>query len=189
MKIIIASDIHGDAVCAERLLKIYKESGASRLLLLGDVLYHGPRNALPAGYAPAKVADMLNEIKDEIICVRGNCDAEVDGMVLKFPIMSEMTVVEADGVRMVATHGHHYNAENPPALAKGDVLLGGHTHVPCIKSFGNENVFLNPGSLSIPKENSAHSYILFDSGNFMFYTLEGEEYMSYFSFEKEKPLF
>ena len=99
MKIIIASDIHGDAVCAARLVDIYKNSGASRLLLLGDILYHGPRNALPAGYAPAKVAEMLNEIKDEIICVRGNCDAEVDGMVLKFPINSDMVMLEADGVR------------------------------------------------------------------------------------------
>ena len=180
MKIIIASDIHGDAVCTERLLKIYKESGASRLLLLGDVLYHGPRNALPSGYAPARVAEMLNEIKDEIICVRGNCDAEVDGMVLKFPIMSEMAVVEADGVRMVATHGHHYDAANPPALSEGDVLLGGHTHVPCAKEFGNGNVFINPGSVSIPKEDSSNSYVLFDNGKFLFYTLDGECYMSYF---------
>lgn len=178
MKIIIASDIHGDAVCAEKLLNIYRESGAERLLLLGDILYHGPRNALPEGYAPAKVADMLNDIKDEIICVRGNCDAEVDGMVLKFPIMSEMAVVEADGVRMIATHGHHYNAENPPALAKGDVLLGGHTHVPCAKEFGEDNVFLNPGSLSIPKEESSKGYILFDNRAFYFYTLDGENYMT-----------
>ena len=176
MKIIIASDIHGDAVCAARLVDIYKNSGASRLLLLGDVLYHGPRNALPAGYAPAKVAEMLNEIKDEIICVRGNCDAEVDGMVLKFPINSDMVMLEADGVRMVATHGHHFNAENPPALAKGEVLLGGHTHVPCAKKFGNDNLFINPGSLSIPKEDSSKGYILFDNGTFYFYTLDGENY-------------
>ena len=178
MKIIIASDIHGDAQCAQKLVNIYKESGATRLFLLGDILYHGPRNALPAGYAPAKVADLLNSIKDEIVCVRGNCDAEVDGMVLKFPIMSEMAVVDADGVRMVATHGHHYDASNPPALAKGEVLLGGHTHVPTVKSFGDGNLFLNPGSLSIPKEESSNSYILFENGRFDFYTLDGECYMT-----------
>jgi len=178
MKILIASDIHGDAERTERLLEIYKECGAERLLLLGDILYHGPRNALPAGYAPARVAELLNAMSGEIICVRGNCDAEVDSMVLKFPIMSEFAVVETDGVRMVASHGHHYNAANPPALAKGDVLLGGHTHVPHIEEFGDENIFLNPGSLSIPKEDSACSYILYENREFAFITLDGEHYMS-----------
>lgn len=178
MKIMIASDIHGSAYYCKKLLEAYEREGAEKLLLLGDILYHGPRNALPAGYAPARVAELLNAMKDEIICVRGNCDAEVDGMVLKFPIMSEMAVLDADGVRMVATHGHHYDASNPPALAKGDVLLGGHTHVPTVKQFGDGNLFLNPGSLSIPKEDSSNSYILFEDGKFDFYTLDGENYMT-----------
>ena len=178
MKILIASDIHGDAECTEKLLKAYKESGAELMLLLGDILYHGPRNALPAGYAPARVADMLNGIKDEIVCVRGNCDAEVDGMVLKFPITSESVVISADRVRMIATHGHHFGMDNPPALASGDVLLGGHTHVPCAVEFGDNNLFLNPGSLSIPKENSPKSYVILDNGRFSFYNLDGECYKS-----------
>ncbi len=175
-KILIASDIHGDAITAELLLKRYKESGAQKLLLLGDVLYHGPRNDLPSGYAPKKVIELLNPLGDEILCVRGNCDTEVDQMVLKFPVLAEYAYVAVDGLRIFATHGHKFNTELLPPLAKGDILLHGHTHVPGAVEFGNKNVYINPGSVSIPKEKSPKSYILYENRTFVFYDLEGKEY-------------
>lgn len=166
MKLIIASDIHGDAVSAERLVNIYRESGADRLVLLGDVLYHGPRNDLPRDYAPKKVIEILNAIKDDILCVRGNCEAEVDQMVLEFPVLADYALIEADGVRLFATHGHKFNMDNPPPLREGDVLLCGHTHVPAKIPFGanGKNLYVNPGSVSLPKENSARSYAIFENG-------------------------
>ena len=176
MKLMIASDIHGDLECAERLVAAYKESGAERLLLLGDVLYHGPRNDLPAGYAPKGVISLLNSIADEIICVRGNCDTEVDQMVLDFPLLADYSYVLADGICIFATHGHKYSPENPPKLKAGDVLLCGHTHVPAAEQFGDNNWYLNPGSVSIPKNNSEKSYIIYDNCEFTFCTLDGAVY-------------
>ena len=166
MKLIIASDIHGDFTAAERLVEFYRGSGAERLVLLGDILYHGPRNDLPAGYAPKKVIELLNGIKDEILCVRGNCEAEVDQMVLEFPVMADYAWIEADGVRIFATHGHKYNLQSLPPLRRGDVLLHGHTHVPAMVEFGEGNLYVNPGSVSIPKENSAKSCMVFENGRF-----------------------
>lgn len=168
MKLFIASDIHGDFDAASRLVAAYRESGAEKLVLLGDILYHGPRNDLPAGYAPKMVIELLNGIKDEILCVRGNCEAEVDQMVLEFPVMADFAWIEADGVRIFATHGHKFNLQNLPPLKAGDVLLHGHTHVPAMVEFGNGNLYVNPGSVSIPKENSAKSYIVFENGKFEF---------------------
>lgn len=166
MKLIIASDIHGDFTAAERLVEFYRGSGAERLVLLGDILYHGPRNDLPAGYAPKKVIELLNGIKDEILCVRGNCEAEVDQMVLEFPVMADYAWIEADGVRIFATHGHKYNLQSLPPLRRGDVLLHGHTHVPAMVEFGEGNLYVNPGSVSIPKENSTKSCMVFENGRF-----------------------
>ena len=166
MKLVIASDIHGDFDAAERLVATYRASGAERLILLGDILYHGPRNDLPEAYAPKKVIALLNDIKDEILCVRGNCEAEVDQMVLEFPVFADYAYIEADGVRIFATHGHKYNLQNLPPLKAGDVLLHGHTHIPAKVEFGDGNLYVNPGSVSMPKENSAKSYVVFENGSF-----------------------
>ena len=179
MKIFIASDIHGDAVSCERLLTLYRESGAEKLLLLGDILYHGPRNDLPEGYAPKKVIELLNSMASELLCVRGNCDTEVDQMVLSFPILADYAWLSFDGVRIFATHGHKFNKETPPPLKRGDVLLCGHTHIPAAEKFGNENVYINPGSVSIPKNNSEKGYIIYENGEFVFCTLDGAIYDSF----------
>jgi putative phosphoesterase len=177
-RILIASDIHGDANTAERLVEIYKASGAEKLLLLGDILYHGPRNDLPAGYAPKRVIELLNPLKNEILAVRGNCDTEVDQMVLSFPILADYAYLSFDGLRIFATHGHKFNMGTLPPLAKGDILLHGHTHVPVAIEFGEDNLYINPGSVSIPKSNTPKGYILYSDGVISFRELSGQEYSS-----------
>lgn len=178
MKILIASDIHGSALYCRRLIKEYEKEKADRLFLLGDILYHGPRNDLPDEYAPKKVIEMLNEKKDEIFCVRGNCDTEVDQMVLNFPILADYAVLSVGERLVYATHGHVFNENNLPPLKKGDILLNGHTHVP--KCTEHESfVYLNPGSVSIPKENSARGYIILENGVFTWKSLDGETIMTY----------
>ena len=177
MRYLIASDIHGALPAAEALTTRFHEEGADRLLLLGDLLYHGPRNPLPEGYAPAEVAKLLNGYADRITAVRGNCDAEVDQMVLDFPVLADYCILPAGEKLIYATHGHIYNGKNPPPLAEGDILLHGHTHVPAWTEFGQGNVYLNPGSLSIPKENSPHSYMILENGVFYWKDVEtGEIY-------------
>lgn len=167
MKLFIASDIHGSAYWCGKMMEAFEKSGAEKLVLLGDILYHGPRNELPEEYEPKKVIAMLNPLKEKILCVRGNCDSEVDQMVLEFPIMAEYAYICADGCKMFATHGHKFNCDNRPPLSKGDILLHGHTHVPIIKDCG-DYTYINPGSVSIPKENSEHSYLIFEKGIFTF---------------------
>ena len=153
MKIMVASDIHGSAYYCEWLIENYKKSEAQRLLLLGDILYHGPRNDLPKDYDPKKVAELLNEYKDDIMCIKGNCDSEVDDMVLSFPVTAEYAVL-FDGERMIfATHGHRYNIDNIPPMKTGDILLYGHTHVPLCTAKRGVNI-MNPGSVSIPDRKS-----------------------------------
>ena len=153
MKLMIASDLHGSAYYTHQLLDAWDREGAPRLFLLGDILYHGPRNDLPEGYAPKEVLAMLNDRRDRIFCVRGNCDGEVDQMVLDFPIMADYAVL-TEGKRLIyATHGHVYNTAHLPPLQPGDILLHGHTHVPAWQAFGEGNLYLNPGSVSLPKEN------------------------------------
>ena len=176
MKIMIASDIHGSAYYCKKLLEAYEREGAEKLLLLGDILYHGPRNDLPEGYAPKEVIAMLNPLKDKFLCVRGNCDTEVDQMVLSFPVLADYAVLWLDGKAVYATHGHNYNEEKLPPLADGDILLNGHTHVPKCTDHGNYT-YMNPGSVSIPKENSPHSYMIYENGKFLWKDLEGEVYM------------
>ncbi len=168
MKLLIASDIHGDICAARAIVNAYFESGADRLILLGDLLYHGPRNDLPSAYAPKEVISLLNSVKEHLLCVRGNCDTEVDQMVLEFPILADYALLEADGVRLFLTHGHKLNTQNPPPLRKGDILVHGHTHVTACEKFGNNNLYINPGSPSIPKENTKRGYVLFDKGEFIF---------------------
>ncbi len=174
MKIMIASDIHGSAFYCEKLLNAFNQENPQRLLLLGDLLYHGPRNDLPKDYAPKKVISMLNGIKDKIICVRGNCEAEVDQMVLDFPVLSESLLMFLDDRLMFATHGHIYNENKLPALQAGDVFLQGHTHIPVMKKEG-DYFFINPGSVSIPKENSEHSYMIYENSCFTLKNLDGDK--------------
>ena len=193
MKYMIASDIHGSAFYCREMLSAYDREQADKLLLLGDILYHGPRNDLPREYAPKKVIAMLNARKDELICVRGNCDTEVDQMVLEFPILAEYCLLEINGQLIYATHGHKQNSQNPPMMKNGDILLNGHTHIPACETFvtesGAECIYMNPGSVSIPKENSAHGYMTVETVKngengrtvleFMWKNLEGSVYESY----------
>lgn len=177
MKLMIASDIHGSAQYCGEMLEAYKREKADKLLLLGDILYHGPRNDLPERYAPKEVIAMLNPMCREILCVRGNCDTEVDQMVLEFPIMAEYAFLELDGICLFATHGHVFNPEKLPMLKTGDILLNGHTHVPACKEIDRTGIwYMNPGSVSIPKEDSAHSYMVYEDRTFRWKNLEGEEY-------------
>lgn len=165
MKWMIASDIHGSAYYCEKMIETYRAEQADRLLLLGDLLYHGPRNDLPRDYAPKKVIAMLNEMKNDLICVRGNCEAEVDQMVLDFPVLSDSCLLFSGGRLIFATHGHHYNTSALPPHKAGDVLLHGHTHVPACEEVDGM-LYLNPGSVSIPKENSPHSYMTLEDDLF-----------------------
>ncbi len=173
MKFFIASDIHGSAYFCEKMLQCYKKENADRLILLGDILYHGPRNDLPQDYAPKKVIELLNAYKNEILAVRGNCDTEVDQMVLSFPCLADYAVLPVGEKLIYMTHGHVYNEQSLPPLTKGDILLHGHTHVP--KCTEHETyTYLNPGSVSIPKENSHHGYMTLENGVFKWLDLDGD---------------
>lgn len=208
MKIMIASDIHGSAHYCRRMLDAFDREDADRLLLLGDILYHGPRNDLPEGYAPKEVIAMLNERKSQIFCVRGNCDTEVDQMVLEFPILADYCILTLDAGKssgrysegdpegtdqeqtdasqrigkhghsrlIYATHGHRFNIDNQPPLSDGDILLQGHTHIPSWESFGSGNICLNPGSVSIPKAGSRHSYMILEGRQASWKDLAGDIY-------------
>lgn len=172
MKWMIASDLHGSAYYCRKMLEAFEREGADRLFLLGDLLYHGPRNDLPREYAPKEVIPLLNEKREKLLCVRGNCDAEVDQMVLEFPVLADYAVLPVGRRLIYATHGHIYHVKNLPPLAPGDVLLHGHTHVPAWTEFGQGNLYLNPGSVSIPKENSPHSYMTLEGNTMQWKELE-----------------
>lgn len=172
MKWMIASDLHGSAYYCRKMLEAFEREGADRLFLLGDLLYHGPRNDLPWEYAPKEVIPLLNGKKKKLLCVRGNCDAEVDQMVLEFPVLADYAVLPVGQRLIYATHGHIYHVKNLPPLAPGDVLLHGHTHVPAWTEFGQGNLYLNPGSVSIPKENSPHSYMTLEGNTMQWKELE-----------------
>ena len=172
MKIMFASDIHGSAYYCRKMLEAYRREGAERLVLLGDLLYHGPRNDLPKEYAPKEVIAMLNSMKKEIYAVRGNCEAEVDQMVLEFPVMADYGVLIEGGRAIYATHGHIYHEHNLPPLKKGDILMHGHTHVLRADKAG-EYYILNPGSVSIPKEGNPSSYGIWEDGLFEIRELDG----------------
>lgn len=179
MKWLIASDIHGSARYCRLLLERYNDEEADRMLLLGDLLYHGPRNDLPEEYDPKQVAAMLNAGKDFILCVRGNCEAEVDQMMLSFPVMAEYALMPVGKHVLYITHGHHASEEAPPPHAPGDLLLAGHTHVAKCEKHG-DFVYMNPGSVSIPKDGSRRGYMIFDGAAFVWKDLEdGSEYMRY----------
>lgn len=173
MKWLIASDLHGSAYYCEKLWEIFENEGAEKLLFLGDLLYHGPRNDLPRDYAPKKVIEMFNAHRNDILCVRGNCEAEVDQMVLEFPVLADYAYLEIEGKRIFATHGHLFGG-NPP-LKAGEILLQGHTHIPCHESKDGV-LLLNPGSLSIPKESSPHSYMTYENGVFTWKDIDSVPY-------------
>ncbi|MBE7016346.1 MAG: phosphodiesterase [Ruminococcaceae bacterium] len=176
MKFLIASDIHGSEYYCRKLVDRIEEEKCECILLLGDILYHGPRNDLPKEYNPKGVISLLDGLSHKILAVRGNCDTEVDQMVLSFPILAEYSVVCDENRLMFLTHGHNI----PESIkAGGNIILSGHTHVPvCIEEDGYTQI--NPGSVSIPKENSPHSYMTYENGTFLWKDVEtGEVYKEY----------
>ena len=177
MKLMIASDIHGSVYYFEKLLERFNEEKPDKLLLLGDFLYHGPRNDLPKDYNPKKVIELINPLKDKIIAVRGNCDSEVDQMVLEFPIMDDYAYINVDEIDIYMSHGHIYNQNNIIPDMKG-ILLCGHSHIPGYEVY-KDYIYMNPGSVSIPKNNSKHSYMIYEDKQFFWKDLDGETYDTY----------
>ena len=170
MKLVIASDIHGSAFWCGKLLEVIRQEQPDKVILLGDLLYNGPRNDLPRDYAPKQVIPMLSSLADRILAVRGNCEAEVDQMVLPFPCMADYALLSCDGLTLYLTHGHLHGPEKLPPLTPGTVFLSGHTHVKLDETRGGIRC-LNPGSVSIPKDGS-HSCLIYDNGTFSFRILE-----------------
>lgn len=178
MKLMIASDIHGSYEYCKKLIEQYKIEKADRLVLLGDILYHGPRNDLPSEYSPKSVIDILNPLKNDILCVRGNCDTEVDQMVLDFSVLSEYAFLCVDNLTIYIAHGHRVDSEFLSRLNQNDILICGHTHIPaCEKK--EDHMYLNPGSVSIPKNGSQHSYMIYENGTFFWKNLNGEVYNTF----------
>ncbi|MCB2294172.1 phosphodiesterase [Clostridium algoriphilum] len=172
MKLFFISDIHGSLYYLKKTLEFYKEEKANYIVLLGDALYHGPRNPLPRDYNPQEVANLLNEYKKKIIAVRGNCDSEVDQMLIEYPMMAEYSTILYNDRRLFITHGHIYNEKNLPKLSENDVLIYGHTHIPVAKKYNNIYV-LNPGSISLPRDNIPNSYAILQDNLFQIKDLEG----------------
>lgn len=180
MKLLIASDIHGDADCCRALLEAFEKEQAEKLLILGDILYHGPRNDLPEGYAPKKVIEMLNGVADKLLCVRGNCDTEVDQMVLDFPVLSDTAFVydgEA-GLTLFMSHGHKYSPDSLPPLRGDVVFLSGHTHI-LGKTTSSCIPCINPGSVSLPKGGNPKTYAVYEDRAFTVKELDGKTVESY----------
>ena len=175
-KLLIASDIHGSAWYCRKLLQALEREETERMLLLGDILYHGPRNDLPREYAPKDVIAMLNPLKERIVSVRGNCEAEVDQMVLDFPVLADYCLMPVGDHMMFCTHGHIYNEEHLPPMMPGDILLYGHTHVPRAEKV-LDKWMLNPGSVSIPKGGSVPSYAVLEDGTFTIKDMDGAAIM------------
>lgn len=173
MKIMFLSDIHGSNFYLQKAISKFLDEKADIIVLLGDILYHGPRNSLPKEYDPKKVADTLNQYKDKIIAVRGNCDSEVDQMMLEFPILSDYVLILNEGKKVFATHGHIYNEDKNPPISKNEILIHGHTHIPVAKKV-EQRYILNPGSISLPKNDYKNSYGILFNNNFEVKSLDGE---------------
>ena len=174
MKLMIASDIHGSAYYCDLMLKKFHENKADKLLLLGDILYHGPRNPLPKDYAPMQVFKMLNEEKASIMAVQGNCDADIDDVVLEFPINADYIMLYINDLTIYATHGHKHNEKNPLPLHNHEIMLNGHFHVPACSEH-DDYIYMNPGSVSLPKDGSKHSYMILEGKTFRWYDLESDD--------------
>ena len=185
MRLMFASDIHGDIVCAEKMMAAFERERAEKLFLLGDILYFGPRNKLTENYQPQSVIALLNSHKDKLLSVRGNCDAEIDQMLLGFPIMAEYSYLCVDGYSMLLTHGHKINTAEAGFLKKGEILVHGHTHVLCIEKFGEGNLYINPGSTTYPKENNPPSYMVYENGVFEIKHLDSGEIIKRIDLRKE----
>ncbi|CNK45532.1 phosphodiesterase yfcE [Yersinia intermedia] len=183
MKLMFASDLHGSLPATEKVLATFERNGAQWLVLLGDLLNHGPRNALPAGYQPAAVAERLNPYKERVIAVRGNCDSEVDQMLLQFPIMAGWQQIIMPETRLFLTHGHLYHPGALPPLRKGDVLVYGHTHLPEAQQQADIICF-NPGSVSIPKGGYPASYGMLDQGVLQVLALHNDELVTQLDLKK-----
>ena len=177
MKYFIASDLHGSAYYCRLMMDAFAREKADRMLLLGDVLYHGPRNDLPKDYAPKECIAMLSTLKDRIFGVRGNCEADIDQVVLPFPMSADYALLTLDDRLIFATHGHLYHENHLPPLKPGDILLHGHTHIKEMRRIGEngEYLYLNPGSLSIPKDDERHSYMIWEDHTFTIKELDGHE--------------
>lgn len=178
MKLMFASDIHGSYKYAELMKKAFDLEKPERLILLGDLLYHGPRNDLPDEYAPKKVIELLNSMKEHLFCVRGNCEAEVDQMVLEFPVLAEYALLYDNGRLMFITHGHVYNNDNPPLISEGDMLIHGHTHIQALEKTPKGYYYINPGSVAIPKNGNRHSYMIYENETFTIKDIENGEEIS-----------
>lgn len=166
MKLIFISDIHGVASTLEAALSKASNLEYDKIVLLGDILYHGPRNGVPDFYDPIKVVSILNPLKDRIIAVRGNCDAEVDQMMLEFPIMDDYRIIDTQSDKIFATHGHLYNEFKLPPSGTGNIIVHGHTHIAQIKHLENGIVIFNPGSISLPKGESGKSFGYYNGKDF-----------------------
>lgn len=176
MKWMIASDLHGSAYFTRLLFSQAEKESPEKLILLGDLLYHGPRNDLPEEYSPKQVIGLLNSWANKLLCVRGNCDAEVDQMVLDFPLMADYALLMLNGHMFLATHGHRIHPDAPTKMAEGTILLNGHTHIPKIHQY-KDFLYINPGSVSIPKENSPHSYLMLNGDTLQWKDLHGNIYL------------
>lgn len=174
MKLFFASDLHGCLPATEQVIAEYEKSGATTLVLLGDILNHGPRNPVPEGYNPPAVSELLNQYAEQIIAVRGNCDSEVDQMLLTFPMMMDYAwLLLESGQRLFLTHGHLYNSGKRPPLRQGDVIAHGHTHIP-VAEFDDEQFIFNPGSVTFPRNGHAPSYGLLEGNQLKVVTFSGE---------------
>ena len=170
MKYLVVSDIHGSYYYAKKLEQIIMKENPSKIILLGDLYYHGPRNSLTDEYNPMKVSKILNKYKDNIICTRGNCDAEVDEMISEFKF-EEYIQININGLDFFFSHGHIYNIDKIPPI--GDIIVYGHFHTGYIKE-KDGLVFVNPGSISLPKNNTAHSYLIIDNNELILKDIDGK---------------
>lgn len=173
MKILFASDLHGSFYYAKILEKLINKENPDKIVLLGDILYHGPRNPLPKDYSPENTFELLNLFKNKIMCVRGNCDSEVDQMVLEFPIMADYIMLNVDNINMFLTHGHIYNKNNMPKINDNDFIIHGHTHIHTIEKLDTAT-YINTGSISMPKENQTNSYMIYENKMFSIKSIDGQ---------------
>lgn len=172
MKLFFISDIHGSLYYLNKAFEIYHKEKADYIVILGDALYHGPRNPLPKEYSPKEVAELLNQYKQKIIAVKGNCDSEVDQMIIDYPMLAEYSIILYNDKKLFLTHGHVYNKKNLPNLNKGDVLIHGHTHIPVAEKL--DDIYLvNPGSITLPKEDNPNSYGILENDLFEIKDLHG----------------